>query len=731
MKLPTYQYEPGQDMKQLLLKMMFAVAGIMAAGFAMAQPVKLLRGPDFDIALDAPRVSLRIPVSIASTDSFVVRLIDVSFNEKAYIVPQQLFNAGIQTDSFKNSFLVINIENTASIRQGRYGFLFNIFNKGKATDPLPLMIYITARPAQLWLAPTPVVARIQNGPFMDFSLENPCLPLFEISGNSSAGPVTIRQLSLRDATGKPITSLVTFDSGWTVQNGRSAIIPLTINGQLPLGTVSGTFEINAPQLAAPVQFNMNFVSKRSGWWIIWLIIAGLFLGMFTRVFLTGLLDTKNARLRLLEAMSGIDKLLATHPDISFTKELQKAKEELLKGKRSSKASDIIQHIEDGKKIADAALLDVADRDKTLRENARTFGEAISGDWFLGGSIKTLLSVAASELQMVYMLANANDPGKAAEAFNTLKNKLAHGLKEQLIELKQTFLATYESVKNSPLKIVLPTASIASQLNTLVDSVAAIAENGLADTANLRSVLGSLDDQRRRTLNLFFSLSLSANSMLESVHNVFIAGKVPMDDVVAGISSEINTAFVTKTDEGLDRIMSGSAASMRAIQARIVKEFTGMPGLTGEERIAIDSDLSAGNYKEAAQKIVSFQKPGRTNPETGFAGKGSVSFPQIATAISGFLVDVPRPPDASAGITGLSEEHEYLKLSNAITWITLVQQLFIAAAVCVIGYSLFSEKFTGTASDMAEIFFWAFAINISLLSLTVVTELVTKKSKQAN
>ena len=69
-----------------------------------------------------------------------------------------------------------------------------------------------------------------------------------------------------------------------------------------------------------------------------------------------------------------------------------------------------------------------------------------------------------------------------------------------------------------------------------------------------------------------------------------------------------------------------------------------------------------------------------------------------------------------------------QITRTIFWASILQTALIWVGIAIFGYPLFAEKFTGTVTDMIEIFSWAFVLDFSLNTLTTLAGGVPAKIK---
>lgn len=698
---------------------------------ANGQSVKLLSGPDFQIALVTDMTIVRIPIDIEG-DSTRLRLINVTFENPLKTVPPDAFAAQIETDSFKNSFIKISINNLHRIDYGKYNLLFNAL-KLKSGTPDRITLSLTVKAATL-VPPGPVImARSQCVPLMPYKISKPTLTLFETSREAIVSSVSIRTISLKDDAGKDVPAAVKFlDTDQVIRNGRQGDFPFDISGDLPLGTVEGTFEIKSPQLA-PVQFTMKIVTKRTGIWIVLAIVLGLALGYIIRILLKNLLERKQAQKTLLDLVVLLNIENAARPDKTFTAKINIIKSELnLVFEKGT--TEITTAIDTAKKSLTDAVSDFNTRRTTLDTSLKAFSAAINGIWFLPEEIKSILVTATKNITAVNSEITGNNPEQGDTLLTAAKNDLATNLKTAVLSIKNDLLNTYEKIKTSPFKLLLSNPVLSEELAALITTANTLSGSDFdKDVANIRTQLELMDAQRIKTRNFYFHFALATRSLLENIKTILINGNVDLINELSDLLKKTDEKMFLKSDAELDQLMDNTATVLEGIQNELYQVFTTSKlNLTNEQTNAIKADFTKGSYADAATKIVEFKKPA-TVAENALANdtrsqaplSGQIPFP--INHNTGFIVN----PGMLGGFTNsnpmmIDDDNIYVRLNQTISRIEAVQSILICIVITVFGYALFVDKFTGTTADLIEVFSWAFILNVSLETLATVASGIPKR-----
>jgi hypothetical protein len=112
---------------------------------------------------------------------------------------------------------------------------------------------------------------------------------------------------------RPIGGSVSVSELGTIEAGGTGSGAVTLKGNFPIGTVSGSLMVSARELAAPVIIPIEIRSHRPAWWVFVLFFVGAFMGLLWRTKLVATRDALTRKLAAGRLAEEIDSFLAEQP----------------------------------------------------------------------------------------------------------------------------------------------------------------------------------------------------------------------------------------------------------------------------------------------------------------------------------------------------------------------------------------------------------------------------------
>lgn len=185
--------------------------------FSQNAAITLTRGTSYEVALRNNGELMKLPAVLRNdikNDSLVLSLVSVKYDKQPDNTYIDAFNdiSLVTETGFKNTYVKIVIDNTPVVGPGTYVLNLKLVRQsdpGTTIEPLQLNIMVKA--ASLRAPATVLFARSQPIPFLGFDTARSALLLSEQSGNAFLSDINIKQLSLLDAEGLPVTGSVVFE----------------------------------------------------------------------------------------------------------------------------------------------------------------------------------------------------------------------------------------------------------------------------------------------------------------------------------------------------------------------------------------------------------------------------------------------------------------------------------------------------------------------------------------
>lgn len=169
-----------------------------------------------------------------------------------------------------------------------------------------------------------------------------------------------------------------------VDPGQTAeLVAEPVERSYPLGKMTGTFKLQAAELAAPVDVNVEVLTRWSRWLLLLLLIASIFLGWVTRTWLEGRRLVAAARIAANQELERVTEILRSVRDPEYVDRIGKIIEGLKRGIGKDDAKSVTEATEK----ANQAVTAVVDEMSTKEKEARDFLTKVR-DAVFGGELQT-------------------------------------------------------------------------------------------------------------------------------------------------------------------------------------------------------------------------------------------------------------------------------------------------------------------------------------------------------
>lgn len=513
---------------------------------------------------------------------------------------------------------------------------------------------------------------------------------------------------------------------WLVPAGHVAELQIAIEGAFPLGTVKGTMELAAPQLAAPASVQYEVRTRRRKDFIVLLISLGLIFGYVTRTLLKRRLEIDAKILELQELRERIAVEVANQPDEKFQEATQKVLKQLDE-MQTRDAAKIAQELTKAEQSFTKAQEDLDARCDKLQDQLDERMKQMAADWPAPKKILNILHRRKEELTAVKTALESRDAVLAERRLADLEKPSFDELSGEIALWRGRIEKEFAKLKrNLPLDGE-DRATLDAQIAEFSKTLEELHKSEQAGE------LGALIAQARKThlylLALLPKVHQYVSGVIEQIKRALTYTRIdtlqldvlssqlkvpPQRDSALALSSELDDLqSLSKRLEGL--LIEPLRESVAGIPPDLLKLF-------GERR-----------YVEFAQRFA--------------AERGEAEAP-LGPMPFGEHVPTPIAPAADASSTPESQGESPSEVVSAgaraarparrtparrvVTPASLavmrgVQFALAGIGITAIGYLLFEAKFVGTAQELITIFFWGFTIDVSVDALV---ESITKSVKRA-
>lgn len=527
------------------------------------------------------------------------------------------------------------------LRQTRKGF----------NNPQILDLHVVQPAAQLQ-PPGKLVIEQSVGP--GGRLDVPKLELREISGRSDLTGVTIRQSGRVEGAGDAGTPAVEWEILPSLIHGKPVWVSTTLKDPdgLSVGTVSGTAEVSAPQLAAPVPFTFEIKTRQTAWWIFLFAILGLVGGYLLRTLLPRWVGRDQARLQAVDLLGRIDQEMGRRKDPDFENTVKAIRSKLETATKNGKisAEDLGKEVNAAVEALNQQVAALEARLVGMRGETGSLARLVETGWFLPAEISATLSLAKPGLTDARKALLESNAAEADEELGKARTALA-GLTQEI----ESWQASMEGL----LQTLESASSTQSPLKTGFE----------------KSV------QRVRALLV----------------------EVPDPGVEPGFEALVRTV------EGIDRVRRNARRLLLELRARLEALLAGKEGAREQLealRIAAAVPESAGEAVKKALSMLKASGEGRLYGDLGDDKKAS----------SWAGIQLERPAWAGPGETlNLSPgfiKAARLRIEQELWRVTALRTGLVWVGLLGLGYLLYQDR-PGTLQDFAEVFFWGFGTDVTV------------------
>jgi hypothetical protein len=719
----------------LFVSLLFVRALINTPGVAAQTPFISIDRRVEDVRAEGAKVNARFPVTLTGVepDKVEVRLVDVMVDQRRrteLIMAFRWMKESLKPPPGYTPAIVFEV-NLDQVREpAKYILAISVADQTTSDAKLlPFELAVNVPPATLR---PPVLLKVERvGSFLGIGSHETktWLDLKENSNRSRLTDVTINQTSITDSENNPVAGHIIFDAiaGPIAPNAQETAA-YRLEGEFPFGTVRGGLEILAPQLANPVPINFEVRTRAHPGNIVLIIIVGLLVGWFTRIFLQQRIELDQVLLAANEVQQRIRRAFDAHQDAEFRKDLQTAEGELKVALKTNQATAITNATQK----ANTDLSDALNRLNTRRAAVQTNlaeGETLTKThWALPAEIARPVQDIAGQLNAAREALRVDNVGDADAKLESMRADLAAKLETPVMQWRDG-LADYLNKLSDPAaplpeSLTREMKSARDQLKLRLDQVADVTPH--STTGQIRGTLDALHSAHKNAVDLMTrKLGDWLQTTTGEVTAILETAKVPDLKAVEKLKetiSQLQKEAAHSADDPIAAQKQWNAIALTLDMAWRDALLKQIPNASADEKAAVEQLIKNRKYADAANKVADILKPqtAATGENRLLGGKvGGRIAARAAALLSGWLALPPMldsPALAQAEPVPLVELPLEIARRRTLTELmiaTFLQTLIVGLLIAVAGYLLYEKDFIGTFTEVVKIFFWAFALDVTV------------------
>ncbi len=721
----------ARRLRRLVAVTASAAVLVTASGQASADGdlVQLVRGSGYQVQEDDSTTTIRVPIEVrpgVSTSDLTVETVDVALGQVEQGGVTEAFVPAIQAPSGSlGPALLVSVHAAGGLRPGTYDLILAVRSRTESWDEQRLNLQITHPAAALQAPSTVQVERVLPlFPWQPPAIEPATVQLRETSGQSRISSVTITQLDASRSGDDVVSGRLRFDHPANVGPRRVVSEPFALDGHFPVGTATGSLQVDAPQLEAPVSVNFEVRTRLSIAWLFLVVAAGLALGAAVRTWLKGRIALQDARVQAGEVVVAVDQELARRKDGEFQASATEIRRDLDQARGRTDPKLISDQTAASRARLQNEIGALADRRAAEKRAFDALMAKLRVGWAVPTSLEDAVAKARTALAAEALRLSEDDVLGARSGREQIASELVRELQGARARWRDDL---------EPLLTFLGDANQDLDAELLPDRKSLIKQATTAlDAAPLRNPSAAPEDVLQAANNAYLAVSQALQRLLSGFRIVardvaLVLRQAPPTDTGAVQSLEEATVALDAMTYADDGLPDGVAPlklreALQTVQASMREAVLKQGGeLDAHQRKAVEEALRAGKYRRAATLMAELVKP-QERALGGVEATERFQFP-------------PMPPVEPAGRSGRAREvsgfaFPFLETaaSPALAAIRLhsdrrslliaqiVQSLLLGIAVLVGAYVLYAPRFVGTGSELAAIFLWAFAIDLTVDSV---------------
>ena len=538
--------------------------------------------------------------------------------------------------------------------------------------------------------------------------------LEEASGRLPLTDLSLRQARISTFQNDQVTGrLESVGAIADIPRGGYRMVAYGAEGEFPFGIVTGRVDVVSPQLGAPLSVPFEVRTRVASFYILPLVVFGLFLSWLVKVHLKNLIELGRARQDAAPVLERATRELEQRQDPGFedARNALRALEDAMAG---DAAENIVAAVKELESAIAAASGSFEERKAVVARRLDKLRSVVEPNWSLPRVVVEALHAPTDAIQeareclrngMLDAASTALDTaerdfvaelGAATRAWRTAVNEsafvLANANQGLSVSVQEGFKSAFRGASEG------------------IESAAFLEPNATVD--KVLEFLPALARSYQRAMDAFWQLGELLKLEVAGVESA-LAG-LPLPDAAS------LKALVALTNDAAIQI-SGLAESptvdlkerLRALHAAWVAGVGGQVDVVKVK--GVRDQLEARNYREAALDVRDVLKPRAANVALG-AGKHQ-------------WIEASAAPTRQAGATLLlvngtnaasAEREPFVAIAREskkqVRVAKFWQSLIVGAIAGVIVYGGYQETFVGNPAQLMQILLWAFGADVTVDAL---------------
>ncbi|HEY8869589.1 MAG TPA: hypothetical protein VIM30_09370 [Candidatus Limnocylindrales bacterium] len=678
-------------------------------------PITLVLGSAYTVVESGDLISLRIPIVLrdgVAPASVTIIPTNVTLDASDQPALVAFFTTvGLEPGTGRNATLPLSIRATGGLRPGTYVLSATVVVAGDPLETQSLSLQITHPAATLQLPATLIVER-KLGILGNLETSTTQLQLRESSGQSRVSGLTALQIDPAKVGDQTIAGRIVFNSAVDLTTRGIAKADIASEGTFPAGIAIGSLQLDAAQLQMPVSLPYEVRTRGNIFWLFMVAAVGLLLSVLTRTAVKEALAVQGARADADRLLAVLDRELSDRQDRDFQRAITEKRTELLqvRGQFDAKA------IADATTAAQAALNTELDglsaRHVAERASVDALRAALASAQSRLPRATDYLRGAAKDLSAIDDQLEHSDVAGAVGARKALETRVVG----ELASLARAWHAATGPITNLLMHPVKPLdVRIAADAKTFADELQTALGTASIGDLPLDAIVTQLSIASERADEIEIDVLPGLHQAAVDVIRTLKAGP-PADpealNALSALTEQLGEAI--KSGKGVLDGDSGSviaergAAVVGALPDTIKKQVDPLPA-------GFQGLLDAGEYLKAAEAAAPEKERALGAVDGGSRDVMTPTELRLRHSIAPAGVDaafVARSPTGSR----MTAEQVATQAHRTIVSLFLLQALqtaLLGVVVLVNAYVLYQATYVGSGLELAGIFLWAFALDITL------------------